>query len=732
MAPGGSSTDDGFREFYAPRATETPKTPEQQSMPRVEHQKRQRPIELHNSHRSKDRTKPDDEDQTEAGCWGEIKNYKAGDEFVLLWKWVDDFMDKQRAKSNSSKSHNVNRSALSSRETRQVPRPAVTPSSEAVRRQTTDTEDLREYNAQRHTLWSELLLLYRKWKDQQAKKRADQARQKGREKTAKNRATEPRDESTRGRSKNRREPPQTNPSPPEHENPANSQPGIERKPIPVYNKKRGEVKKHTVKIAQLPPIHNSVHLQHTSSRNYRTNPSPARGQNDRSNRNTRFSDFLHQERNVPPSQKPAPSRETQWTYAVPGEDDGQMRESRFSSVLDPAKPIKKAKEAEKAKGPKCYICGSSNCPGGLRDKHSNLWVCEACQKRENIGPVECSVCGQPNSPNTGYAANGLWMCSACRNPTTPKELPPSPKFSDKATTRPKASRPPIPQGIDKDKSRNSESCECDSPCPSIETFDDKRFFTCFHCHKRLTSFPVILAKSASRASLVSQSVPIEEYNSDHLYSDDSYETRATTPPSQKPIGLGITFQDSEGEEDLRPTPPLKDSKYYQESPVIPPMDYGQSYLHRPGAKHPYASSPAPPTTTRKASVSFAHDASSKQRPRQNQPFDPTAHAYQSPPGSSTSLHKPRPASSVYPADEQAATDFPYPPPPIPLKFANRPKRSSSVNRGALSKAALARAEPGSPRSQSSPVSTEGGRNRRSSWYDFWKPVFDPAEEKKSP
>ena len=52
----------------------------------------------------------------------------------------------------------------------------------------------------------------------------------------------------------------------------------------------------------------------------------------------------------------------------------------------------------------------------------------------------------------------------------------------------------------------------------------------------------------------------------------------------------------------------------------------------------------------------------------------------------------------------------------------------------LSKAALARSwEPmASPRSQSSPVGVEeGGRtvlNRRSSWYDFWKPVFEPRGE----
>ena len=691
MAPGASSINDGFQDFYAPRTTEPSSTYQQPSMPPAEHQKPQRSIGLHNSRGPVDRTKPDDDDQIQTGCFREIKNYKAGDEFLLLWKWVDDFMDKRRAKIKSSKSHNVNTSTSrqpkstpsSSRKARQVPRPAVTPSPEAVRRQATDREDMREYIAQRHTPWGELIYLYRNWKDQQAKKKADQARQKRGEEIARSQATVRRDESPRGRSTNRREPPRNAPSPPDQDHAADSQPGIARKPVPIYNKKRGEVQKHAVKIAQLPPGHNSVHLQHTPSNNYRARPSPARGQKDKFNRNTHFSDFLHQEHNAPS----ALMGETEGTYAGPGEDADLVRNSHFSSVLDPAKAIKKAKEAEKAKGPKCYICGtaSTNSPGGYRDNITNLWVCVACQQQEDTCPVQCTVCGA-DSPDTGYARNGLWMCKACRSPTTPKELPPSPKFSRKATSKPKpASR---------------------------------------------------LNDHSSHASLASHAVPISEYDSDHLYSDDSYETRATTPLSQRPIGLGITLQDSEEEEEeeFRPIPPLKDSKYYQDSPTLPAMDYNRSYLRKPGTKHPYAPSSAS-TASRTAPASFAPDLpgakpSKKQRRQQDRSFNPTTYPYPSPPGTPTPLHKPRPASSVYPTDEPAI-DFPYPPPPIPQRFSHRPKRSSSVSPGTRSKAALARTEPASPRSQSSPVSTESGRtglNRRSSWYDFWKPVFEKPGE----
>ena len=671
MAPGAFSTNDAFREFYAPRTTEPPTSNQSQSMPPVEHQRPRKPIEPRN-YNSTNRTKSDGEDQREAGCLGEIRNYKAGDEFLLLWKWVDDFIDKRRAKKNSSKStsHQSKPAPSLSRETQQAPRAAITLSPEAARRQTTSRGNMREYKTQRHTLWGELFNLYTNWKEQQAKKKADQRR---REEISRShwRVTERRDEPARGRSTAQLEHPKATPSPPDQDNSADSQPGVTRKPVPLYTKKRGEVQKHAVKIAQLPPVHNSVHLQHTPSNNYRARPSPARGQKDNLTRNTRFSDFLPLERKP---QKPVSSRETQWTYAVPGEDDELVRNNRFSSILDPAKAIKKAKEAERAKGPKCYMCGSKDCPGGYRDNITKLWVCEPCQRTHNMAPTQCSVCGDPT--DAGYADNGLWMCTQCRNPTTPKELPPSPRFSRKATSKPKASQPPIPQGV---------------------------------------------------------SVPIPEYDSDHLYSEDSYETRATTPPPQRPSGLGITYQDqSEQEENpaTPPTPPLKDSKYHRNSPA---MDYDQSYLRKPGTKHPYAPSSA--STTRNSSISFAPDPrkskmSQQQHHQQNHFFNPTTYPYPSPLSTPTSLHRPRPASSVYPIDEPS-TEFPYPPPPIPQEFVNRPWRSSSASPGTLSRAALARTstEPVSPVSVSTMESGRKVLNRRSSWYDYWKPILEWTGER---
>ena len=726
MAPGASSTNNSVREFYAPRITEPSTTKQRQSTPRAEHRKPQRPVQLHNSHASPNRTRPDDNDESEIGCLGEIKNYEAGDEFVLLWKWVDDFMDKRRAKQNSSKSYNVNNptprqpkpTPSSLREARQIPKPATAPSTEAVRRQTTDKRDLGEYNAQRPTPWGKLLNSYGNWKDQQAKKAADQGRQRTRQEIAGRQASGRRDEPTRGRSPNRREPPQTTLPPPDHDH----TPGIVKKPVPVYNKKRGEVPKHTVNINQVPPIHNSVHLQHTPSNNYRTKPSA--GHKGQSARDTRFSDFLYQERN--PS-----TRETQRTSGAPGRHGEPVRNSRFSSKLDPAKEMRRAKEAERAKGLKCYICSSMNCPGGYRDNITNLWVCAACQQKENIGPKECQICGTPNSPNTTYADScGLWLCSNCRSPTT-EELPPIPKLSPKATSK-----------------RNDEYCECDTPCPSIEKFDD-RISICPSCEKRLTPFPV---------------VPLSEYNSDHLYSDDSDETKASTPPAQKPIGLGITFSDpeeedeeeeeeEEEEEGFRPTPPLKDSKYFQESPTLPPsssIDYNQSYLRKPGAKHPYApsssSSPASSSTTSTGrnplpetkTSSFPKPTATtttKQtlRHQQQQTFNKNHHTrypYPSPPSSpptttttttTAHLHKPRPASSVYISDEQPTTtttldDFPpYPPlPRIPSQYAAANDRLvGERRRRRLSSSVPAASGSGS-----------GSLNRRSSWYDFWKPVFE--------
>lgn len=716
MAPGASSTNNNIREFYAPRITEPSTTKQRQSIPRPEHRKPQRPIQLHNSHASTNPTRSDDNDESEVGCLGEIKNYKAGDEFVLLWKWVDDFMDKRRAKQKSSKSYNVNNSAprqpkptrSSSREAVQVSKPATAPSKEAVRRQVTDRKDLCEYKTQPPTPWGKLLHSYGNWKDQQAKRAADQGRQRMPQENAGRQASGHRDDPTRGRSPNRREPPQTTLPLPDQDH----TPGIVKKPVPVYNKKRGEVPKHTVNINQVPPIHNSVHLQHTPSNNYRTKPSA--GQQGQSARDTRFSDFLHQERN--PS-----TREIQRPSAAPGGHGEAVHNSRFSSKLDPAKEMRRAKEAEKAKGLKCYICSSMNCPGGYRDNITNLWVCAACQQKENTGPKECQICGTPNSPNTTYADNcGLWLCSNCRSPTT-EELPPIPKLSPRATSKP-----------------NAEYCECDTPCPSIENFDDK-ISICPSCEKRLTPFPV---------------VPLSEYNSDYLYSDDSYEKKASTPPpAQRPIGLGITFShpEEEEEEEFRPTPPLKDSKYhsYQDSPTLPPsssMDYNHSYLRRPCAKHPYA-----PSSSRSSSSSTTTIRGRETLPRSKTSSSPspnpppankqtlrhqqtqtsknnnndyrTRYPYPSPPSSpptttKKNLHKPRPASSVYISDEQLTTittldDIPYLPPRIPSQYTNRLAGEEGRRRVSSSvPAAMSSSGSGS------------GLKRRSSWYDFWKPVFE--------
>ena len=405
MAPGATSTNDRIREYYAPRVTEPSTTKQRQSVPHVKHQKPQRPIVVH--------TELEDVDQ---GCLGEIKNYKAGDEFVLLWKWVDDFMDKRRAKKDSSKSHNVTKptsrqakpTTSSSHEARQNPKPAGVPSVGGVRRQVTDREDLCEYKTQSRAPWGRLRNLHQKFKDQRAKKKPDQARQKKGERLTGGQATERTDQSTRGHSTNH---PQTTSLPPDQAHAVNRPLGIAEKPVSVYNKKRGEVQKHAVQITHMPPIHSSVHLEHTPSNNYRTKP-PAALKND-SARDTHFSDFIREERGPV-------SRETKWTRAGPDHEDEPVRNSHFSSKLDPAKAIKRAKEVEKAKGPKCYICSSTHCPGGYRDNISKLWVCAACQQKENIGPKQCSYCGTPNSPNTTYADNGLWLCTnvSFSNPLT--------------------------------------------------------------------------------------------------------------------------------------------------------------------------------------------------------------------------------------------------------------------------------------------------------------------------
>lgn len=682
----------------------------QQSTPQVEHQHTQ-PIELNKFHGFVDYGRLEREDQRDVGCFP-LDRLQAGSKSTLMWEWIAKFHERQQAKKKinapgSSRSFNTdpahtdpsctNRMSYTQSAT-SAERPEIGRAREGA------GQDRRKDQSKRPTLWDELVFMYQRLRDDRAEKDAGVARQNVPREQAKNAVARPTDESSRGRSAVRiaplTQPPLSTAIP---RNPLESHQGVTRKPVPVYSKRRGEVPKHSVKISQLHRVHNSVHLEHSPSKNYRVKDQETNSQKDKLDRHTCFSDFVHASHGSPPphkrqaeAQQPDfhkqhnPIRETQWTFAIPKADDELVRESvRFSSNLDPAKAIKKAKAIQLEKRDReCYICGSFNSPLKYRDKFSGLRICSAC---ETPDPVECSICGNPNSLETGYSKEGLWLCKGCRSPTEFRKIPPEQRQQ----------RPKFP-----------------SPRGRIQTASDGNLLK--------------LSSGRSHTSLASQGAPISD--------DDTFAKFASPTPSQ---GSGDrkderAYYQQKSDERRRPTPPPKDN-VYQHQPSFSAFDYSYSHLHPPGTQQPYALSPEPASKGNITSaISRPNPTSQKpdQSPRRpSSPHNvPRASFHPSTPrASNTPLlqiprqhqqHLTRPASSIYPEDmSPVVADFPYPPPPIPEKYQHRPKRSSSVYQDTIAKAWGAWEPPASSRAGGGGQGRKGALNRRSSWYDFWKPVF---------
>ena len=235
---------------------------------------------------------------------------------------------------------------------------------------------------------------------------------------------------------------------------------------------------------------------------------------------------------------------------------------------------------------------------------------------------------------------------------------------------------------------DTKHCKCDTPCPPIESFDNERISICPHCRKPPTPFPADPPKSASRldersshSSRLSQGIPISEYNSDHLYSDDSYE------PPQRPVGLGITFRDSKRERRRNSGPHLRSKTANTiASPSASKLwtitNPTSANLARSTPTHPHQLSQqeenpqSPPLQNPPRAIAIR-----KTNPSTRPPYHTRLH----PAPQIHATSQGRPAASTQPTSQ--------PHRPIPQRFA---VRSSPVTPGTLSKAALARAGTGGP------------------------------------
>ncbi len=395
-----SHNSDTIQEFYAPRVEELI----QQTRP----QQTQRPVQLSDiaEHSRK-------EEEETPGCLG---SYKAGDEFRLFWSWVDDFLAKRKAKQSTNATANTlnprKETAVRSSPSQSTPRPyrsSVASSMASIEReaQYTARKEMLEYEVARYSLWGEIVYHYKAWRLKKAKKQADAERQGAREEEAKYQMAQAANAAPKEEEEESFQPGRyrTLASPTleihptlarqiDNMDPNALPPLMTKKPAPSHtrNKSSGEVSKHTVKINQLPPVHKSVHLSEGPWNSQNGQEELPQRKDRNSSVVTAFGDFIRRPSKT--SQLPT-ERLTKVPSHIPVPPDLQqpepLRPTFYQQVRKDSLP-------------------------------------ETINERRESGEAEhqrCGLCGSLNSPNTHYGDQGVWLCSACRNPTFSTERPPS-------------------------------------------------------------------------------------------------------------------------------------------------------------------------------------------------------------------------------------------------------------------------------------------------------------------
>ena len=427
----------GIQEFYTPRPTLYSSATSRRSMPRVEQQYTQRHIQLSDIQKPK-----------ELRSGKKAARPSGGSQHHSFWSWLSGFLDEVKTKASTRVSGHVSR-AQGNTPGRSHLSQAISDSDPINSRHSTASsidlrireaqqaarEDQMEYEAQHHSLWGEILYIYKSLKVKRAKKKAEVARQKHREAKQKSREEKAKIQVALVPESGL---PEEQMAPARHPTPSPQLPlpprlsqqikeiapethlEVTRKPVQAFSKTEGEVRKHAVKITHLPPVHNSVHLQQTAANTRDFRKALEIDHKRKSSNITTFGDFMRKpsepsERlaRLPPHiPTPAAPREkqrtmaesfhqrneTQWTFTVPGID-------------------------EVAHNSPCVV-PNVDIPGKTD---------EARESQLTVDPQECILCGTLNSPKTHYNQQGLWLCTACRSPKYAKEVPPTPAIPRKAT-----------------------------------------------------------------------------------------------------------------------------------------------------------------------------------------------------------------------------------------------------------------------------------------------------------
>lgn len=388
-------------------------------------------------------------------------------------------------------------------------------------------------------------------------------------------------------------------------------------PTPNYKKFEGQVHEHAVEIAQPAVVHQSVHLTHTPSNHLRADHDHKKSRF--ASQMTNFGDFMHTPKQASHTEPLPP-----W----------------------PAVPSKEA---------------SYDPPNGAEG-----------EQEVTAEPRECSICGTPNSPGTLYGEQGLWLCTACRTPVSTVEFPPR-KDSVLGPKRRKQSAGSHKADIADAKNAGEVCAHCHTSLPS-EIREGVEY--CSWCCRQLRVVESESASKSARRTLLGErsrkdGPPVGKDDAEKEWerfdSDNPYQPDGATSP-------GLQHCDDHQSKDMKiqewvnqqkkfkPTPPLKDSVYLSRKQSISTLRRDSDTL--PPSQNP----PLPPKSkTRQIRIptimlpdraSFYPSTPTETPSPPKTPKRPTAEK----------KSRARKTSSVYPPTPKSgllASEFPFPPPPIP-------------------------------------------------------------------
>ncbi len=765
-----------IQEYYTPRPTLYSSASSRRSMPRVEQQHTQRHIQLSDIKKLKE---PRSEKKAA------IPSGRS--EHSSFRSWLSDFLDEVKTKASTQVSDNVPHAQGNASQRSHLSHAMSDPYPIDSRHNAASSMDLRireaqqaaredqlEYEARHYSLWGEILYIYKSLKEKMAKKKLEAARQKdceARQNTREERAKIqvalvpdvglPEEQMTpvRHPTPSPRLPLPQRLSQQIKEIAPESHLEITRKPVQAFSKTEGEVRKHAVKITHLPPVHNSVHLQQIATNSHDFRKAIDIDHRRKSSNVTTFGDFMRKpsepsERltrlppHIPNPLAPRQNQRTmaesfrqrnssQWTFTVPGIDEAARNSTPILPNADFPEKINKERESQ-----------------------------------VTVDPQECILCGTLNSPKTNYNQQGLWLCTACRSPRSPKEVPPPPAIPREATSTRYRSRSGSSSRkrtlSTKHKKHESavfthESCEyCNASLTSIKIFDHDCIYVCQWCIKLLTlpvSEPESMLASMKPAPLNSLRIrltrsssvdsPVSPLTEDPFANFDA----EINPTSRRQTSLSpdfkvMTAQQSSYrhnmDDEVPPIPPLKDDYAYWHPKAPPPAVVEAPLLSSKSFKPPKPRSAWSESTLRDSTrLSYYPDTPTTPKVLPQTPRSPivmqrsraTRAQIPEPPARSPRATRKDTANKGKSRGNERTksrdtmelrtppgipSDFPFAPPPIPDDTLHKPIRSSSIypedERYTLPPFAFA-------------TRLKSGREKRdTSFYDFWKTILEERKD----